>query len=379
VPSPDRLRRLLIAILAGVGVGLVVLLASSKGLTTINGGRVGGDLPAFYGAARIVRDGHGDRLYDPQLQEAAQQDLLPAPGRLPFPYPPYVAVAYVPLTWLPFKAAYLVHVLVMAACVAGAIGYLRRALPALRAEFLPAVAATLAFYPVFRAVLGGQNTPLSLLCAAGAAAALSRGNALTAGVWMGVWLFKPQLALPVAFFVLLRNSNRARFAIGMAAVGAAYYLVGAAIGGWLWPAWWLREGAFPFAAADLVVDRMNGISLPIAATALGIAPAGWVAAFAVAVYALWIAWRERPDPVTLVSIAAAAAVLCAPYVLYYDGGLAALGLIAAWAVRPSWVPVIAGLWLLAWLQPLRVWLPVPPVTVVLAASMLLAARAHLLR
>jgi hypothetical protein len=379
VPSPDRLRRLLIAILAGLGVGVVVLLASSKGLTTINGGRVGGDLPAFYGAARIVRDGHGDRLYDPQLQEAAQRDLLPTPGRLPFPYPPYVAVAYVPLTWLPFKAAYLLHVLAMAACVAGALLHLRGPLQGLRAGFLPVFAATIFFYPIFRAVLGGQNTPLSLLCAAGAGAALARGSDLAAGLWMGAWLFKPQLALPVALFLILRRANRARFALGMAAVGALYYAVGAAIGGWLWPVWWLREGAFPFAAADLVVDRLNGISLPIAATALGAAPAGWIAAFVVAVYALSIAWRERPHPVALVAIAAAAAVLCAPYVLYYDGGLAALGLIVAWSVRPSWVPMIAGLWLLAWLQPLRAWLPVPPVTLVLAASMVLAARAHLLR
>jgi Glycosyltransferase family 87 len=348
-------------------------------LTTIRGGRIGGDLPAFYGAGRILREGHGRQLYDPARQEAAQRDLLPEPGRLPFPYPPYVAAAYVPLTWLPFKAAYLVHVLLMAACVVGALAFLRGSLPAVREEFLPIAAVTLAFYPIFRAVLGGQNTPFSLLCAAGAAAALARGRDLTAGLWIGAWLFKPQLALPVAAFAVLRSADRVRFALGVAAIGTAYYLVGAAIGGLAWPIWWWRDGAMPFAAADLVIDRANGVSLPIAASALGVPPLGWIAALAVAAYALWFASRASAHPVARVAVAAAATVLCAPYALYYDAGLAALGLIVAGAARPSVLPWIGALWLLAWLQPVRALLPIPPLTVVLLASLVLAARAHLLR
>src|SRR5262245_20953071 len=299
----------------------------------MRGGRIGGDLPAFYGAARIVGSGHGRELYDARLQEDAQRDLLPAAGRLPFPYPPYVAVAYVPLTWLPFKAAYIVHLFVMASCLFGALMLLRTPLPALRADFAPVLSLTLCAYPVFRAVLGGQNTPFSLLCAAGAAASLARGRELAGGLWIGVWLFKPQLALPVAALILIARAGRARFLSGVAAVGSLYYLVGAAIGGWSWPVWWWREGAVPFAAADLVIDRANGISLSAAASYLGVAPAGWIAALAVAIAVTWIAWRGRLDTVALVAAAAAAAVLCAPYALYYDGGLAALGLIVAWSAR----------------------------------------------
>ena len=374
MPTAGRLRRFLIAILAGLAVGLVVLVASSEGLRTVTGGRIGGDLPAFYGAGRIVRSGHGRQLYDAQIQEAAQRDLLPVAGRLPFPYPPFVAAAYAPLTWLPFKAAYVVHVLVMALCVVAAMALLRAALPALQRDLLPIVAAALGFYPIFRAVLGGQNTPLSLLCAAGAASALARGRDLAAGLWIGAWLFKPQLALPVAAIVLLRSANRARCALGIAAIGALYYAAGAAIGGWTWPWWWWHEGAIPFAAADLVVDRANGISLPIAAAYLGVAPAGWIAAILLGAGVVWMAWRARLAGVALVAVAAATAVLTAPYVLYYDGGLALLGLIVAWAARPSLLPAVGGLWLLAWLQVFREWLPLPPLTIVLAASLLLAAR-----
>src|SRR3954468_17488013 len=84
-----RLRRLLVAALAGVAIGVGVLLGTSQGLRTIRGGRIGGDLPAFYGPARIVRSGDIRRLYDAEAQEAAQQDLLPGTGgRVAFAYPP---------------------------------------------------------------------------------------------------------------------------------------------------------------------------------------------------------------------------------------------------------------------------------------------------
>src|SRR4029078_12524155 len=173
-PMARRLRRLLVAALAGIAIGFVVLLATSQGLRTIRGGRIGGDLPAFYGAGRIVRSGDTPRLYDAELQEAAQRDLLPGiSGRVAFAYPPYVALAYVPLTWLPFKIAYAVRAMVMALCLLAALAVLRPVRRALRAELVPLSAASLLFYPIFRAVLGGQNTPLSLLCAAGVAGAVA--------------------------------------------------------------------------------------------------------------------------------------------------------------------------------------------------------------
>src|SRR5213596_3717004 len=120
VPPPrahlQRLSRLAsVAVLIGLAIGLVVLLTTSTGLRTIRGGRIGGDLPSFYAGARIVAAGDLAKLYDAAAQEAAETDLLlAASGRLPFPYPPYVAVAYVPLTWVPFKAAYALHTIVMA-------------------------------------------------------------------------------------------------------------------------------------------------------------------------------------------------------------------------------------------------------------------------
>jgi hypothetical protein len=371
-----RLHRYLLAMLAGAVLGFIILVATSKGLNTIRGGRMGGDLPEFYGAGRMVRSGHASDLYDWRAQQAGQRDLWPETERgwMPFVYPPFVALAYVPLTWLPFKAAYVVHVLAMGLCVVAAIALLRQSLPPLRMEWLPAVAATVTFYPIFRAVLGGQNTPLSLLCAAGAAAALARERDAVAGLWVGAWLFKPQLALPVAAVLVFRSARRLRFLLGIAVVAGVYYAAGVLVGGWTWPIWWLREGVAPYAPASLAVDRGNGISFAELASELGVVPLNWIAAAVTGAFAVWTAWRGCRHPAAVVAIAAGTAVLVGPHAIYYDGGVAALGLIAAAALRPTTAPAVAGLWALALAQPFRASLPLPPMTVVVVLSMWLAVR-----
>ena len=375
-PSARRLRRLLVAALAGIAIGFGVLLATSQGLQTVRGGRIGGDLPAFYGAGRIVRSGETQRLYDAEAQETAQRDLLPGiSGRVAFAYPPYVALAYVPLTWLPFKTAYAVHAIVMALCLLASLAVLRPVLPAVRAEFVSLFAAGLLFYPIFRAVLGGQNTPLSLLCAAGLAAALARRRELLAGVCAGAWLFKPQYAAAVAAMLLVGRIDRRRFLAGFAAVAFVYYAAGWMLAGWDWPLWWLHH-AREFTLADYAVDRGNGISFAEIAAEHGLRPLGWAAAAATGGVALWIVRRSRLHPVALIAVATLTAVLIAPHSLYYDGGLAALGLIVAGSLDRSKVALIVAVWLLSWLQPVRAYLPVPPMTIVAIASMWLAAGAE---
>ena len=369
-----RLRRYAMALLAGTGLGFVVFLASSKGLSTPGGARVGGDFPAFYSAARMVRSGAISELYDPRVQEDAQRDLFPAGihGRLPFAYPPFVALAYVPLTWLPFKFAYATVVLLMALCVVAAVRVLCGLLPQLQIWSLPTIAAGIAFYPIFRAILGGQNTPLSLLCAAAAASAMARDRDMVAGLWTGVWCFKPQLALPVAVVLFVRATDKARFAAGVALVCGVYYVIGSALAGLAWPVWWWRQGAVPFAVEDIAVDRGNAISFPQLGAEFGLAPLGWIAAVLAVGLALWLASKKR-HPLVVTAVAAATAVLIAPHALYYDGGLAALGLIAAGALRPSALTAVCATWLLAFLQPMSSFLPVPPMTIVILLSMWLVA------
>jgi hypothetical protein len=374
-PAPyltsGRLRFYPIAILVGATIGWTFFVASSTGLRAVRSGRVGGDLPAFYGAARIVRSGTPMALYDPAIQRSAQSDLLPdhRGGWIHFAYPPYVAVAYTPFAWLDFKAAYVAHTLLMVACVLAALALLRPLLAPLRTEFAACAAAVLTFYPLFRSVVGGQNTALSLLCAAGAAAMLSRNRDVAAGLWIGLWMFKPQYAMPVGALVAV--CGRPRILIGAGVVGAVWFLIGASVGGWGWPVWWWCAGVVPFAGLDAIVDRANGVSLPQVAAALGVPLLGWVGVAATTVFAIVTAWRSRREPIIVVAIGAAACVLTAPHALYYDAGLAVLAFaVAANALGRRVVPVLIASWIFAAAQPL--WsFPIPADMLVLAVSILL--------
>ncbi len=107
-----RFRLYSLAVLLGVTIGFAFFVVTSNGLQTARGGRIGGDFPAFYGAGKLVRSGQVDSLYDASAQRRAQDGLLPGveDGWIHFAYPPYVAAAYVPFTFLSFKGAYIVHV-----------------------------------------------------------------------------------------------------------------------------------------------------------------------------------------------------------------------------------------------------------------------------
>src|ERR1700737_4222431 len=59
------------------------------------------DFSIFYTAGRIVRDGHGGRLYDDALQESVQREFSPRAlerrgSILPYNHPPFEAVLFVP-------------------------------------------------------------------------------------------------------------------------------------------------------------------------------------------------------------------------------------------------------------------------------------------
>ena len=375
VLTPRRLRLYPLAMFGGAAIGFLVFLAGSSGLRGLGGGRVGGDFPAFYGAARIIRSGDWKGMYEPATLQRAQAEFFPDQpgGWLTFPYPPFVAAAYVPLTLFSFKTAYALHSLIMAACCVAALALLLPALPRLRGSFLPCAAATLTFYPMVRAVMGGQNTALSLLCASGAAAALARRKDVLAGVWLGAWMFKPQLALPVTVVVAI--AGHPKVVAGATISAATLYLAGAAITEPTWPIWWVRDILLPYAAAGLSPDLHSGASFTEVARELGMPALGWIAIGVVVVVTLRTVWRTQPAPVVLVGIASPFAVLVAPHALFYDAGLALMAFAAAAAVSGrTVVPLLLVLWALAALEPMRMYLPLPPSTVVLLGSLLISIR-----
>jgi hypothetical protein len=362
--SPQRIRRVLLAVGIGATVGMLVFLLMSDGLAAPRGGRIGGDFPAFYAAGTLAREGRIDSLYAFDAQHAAQRNLLPdSAGWIHFPYAPPVAIAYIPFTLLDFKTAYVLHTLLMAGCCVTGIRMLARHLPAVREHHLEAAVAVLTFYPMARAIVGGQNTGLSFLCAAGAAAALGSRRDSVAGLWLGAWLFKPQFALPVAAIVVL--SGRPRVLRGLAVCGACWYAIGAWAAGIHWPLFWWEQGVLPFAAATLEFDRGNGISLRELSVERGIPWAGWLCSGLLGLFAIAAA-RRLGNPLMGIAVAVPAATLAAPHALFYDGGLAALPLVVAAGVMPAaMLPHLAVAWFAGAAQAFGAILPLPPLTLLL--------------
>ena len=337
------------AILAALGVALLVGVVLGSGASTVSG-RLGGDYPAFYGAGRIAIDRDWEHLYDPNRQIEAQGDLHlgEQTGQyLFFSYPPFVAIAYSPLALLPFRASYLVHTLLMTAAVAGSIWLAGQKILVLRQHRTLALALALLFYPMLRSVLGGQNTALTLLLMVASWRLATNRNDIYAGLVLSLLLFKPQYAVPMILLYLL--AGRWRVMLGSLIGAGTLYMVGASLMGidWVVP-WWdqVRE----FAAIDTSVNGLNSISFIGFVTNLSdanevVVLLGIVPAFTVVVLLAYAWLRGRPDALTeKTALAATGLILISPHTMYYDGSLVLITLVALALHRspsPGW---IAFLW-----------------------------------
>jgi hypothetical protein len=332
-------------------LGLMVVVAAVQGGSGER--RIGGDYPAFYGAGSIVLDGDVDRLYDAARQQDAQDGFLDDKGDyLYFAYPPPVAAAYAPLAALDFTASYLVHTALMVAALCGAVLLVRPMVP-LAARF-PAfvVAVALLSYPMLRAVLGGQNTALTLLLLAWAWRAEHDGQSIVAGIAAGLLLYKPQFAVPLLLLALV--GRRVRMVAAGVAVGGGWWGFGSIMMGPAWMADWWQQ-ARDFAAVNADVNGSNFIGLPgVSEHLLGPGWPGWILAgvVAAATAVQWIRFADA-EPRARYGVAAPALALVAPQALFYEAGLMLLPLAVlsrqpgqAWAVglwAASWTGAAAGL------------------------------------
>ncbi len=361
VPVPDRAsgRRLKLysrAVAAAVVVAWTLTVLLSSGADTA-AGRLGGDYPAFYAAGEIVADGDWENLYSPQRQAQAQAALFPGSDNsvLYFAYPPYVASMYRPLAGVDYRVSYALHTLVMVGSVIGALWLLRPAIGGvLKTHFELVAIAALLFFPLFRAVSGGQNTALTLLLLAGVWRGLHERRIVVAGICAGLLLYKPQFAIPLLLLFLLRGHWRAT--VTGAATGAGLWLLGVATMGWGWlGSWWTEVAAF--AEKDADVNGHNAISW--LGFAEGVFGASSTTAYLVAgplvlatVAALaWLWFRGAQGLDQRMALTVAGLVFISPHAMYYDGGLFLLaGLVAVNALGTRATLPVALVWVLAWSQ-----------------------------
>lgn len=373
-----------VVVLALLVVVVVSTVAASGSRALV--GTLGGDFPSFYAAGTIVLDGDAADLYDPQVQEAAQQGLTDSEeGVLYFAYPPHTALAYAPLAALPYRLAYLLHTVAMGLALWGAVLAGRRLLPGMLStgdRVLAATAVALLTYPVLRSVLGGQNATLTLALAALAWGLAADDRDVAAGVAAGAMLFKPQYAVVV--ILLFALARRWRVVAASAATGAVLWAASAVVAGPGWVGEWV-DRARAFDAVN--VDSNGALMVSIVGFARNVfaGPIAVVVIVAVAgVVGLVTAWRwltSGGQGARAVAMAAPAVPLLAASALYYDTAMMLVPVALAVEHRSQGPWARAGMVLLAatWLQPVADFVGWSPLFVVLLGAWAFAAAAPMTR
>lgn len=169
------------------------------------------DFSSFYSAGSIVRSGEGARLYDYRTQELAQRQFITTlPDRkapLLYPHAPFETVLFAPLSFLSFKAAYLVWWAINHALFFAALVVLYKVLENGPAILPASVVSLCLFFPLIVAFIQGQDSILLLWLLALTLLCLARNREFLAGVVLSLTMFKPQLAFPVFLLSAIRSTR----------------------------------------------------------------------------------------------------------------------------------------------------------------------------
>ena len=297
---------------------------------------VTGDYLAFLTGANVIAE-NGDALYDLKTQLAVQTRLagIPLRGWQPYVNPPLFALLLRPLVHLPFvrgfrlfTAATVVVGLLGALALAGVAGHLVRR----RLDAATLILLTLAFHPIARTMLGGQNTVFTFALAAGSLWALQVGRPILAGALVGLLSYKPQY-VPL-FFAALVLARAWPAVLAALAEFLAHYAAGAAFAGADWPLrlvavmrpYRVLEAAnvgTHFSLATFFEYAVGGRIGTVLAVAAG---AGVL--FALVRFAPRVRPGDADFPLTWAMLLVAA-MLLSPHLQYYDFGVLVLPVVIA--------------------------------------------------
>ena len=193
------------------------------------------DFAIFYSAGKIVGQGLGGHLYESDLQFRVQQEFAPRvhirQGPLPHIHPPFEALIFVPFAKLSYFAAYLLWDFTSLVMLGFLPYVLRLNLTLLwRLPVSLCLLAALAYFPIFIALLQGQDVIVLLLLFGLTYAALKKNAEFAAGCCLGLGLFRFHLVLPFVLILLLQK--KWRMLSGFVSVAFGLGLISLAVVGW---------------------------------------------------------------------------------------------------------------------------------------------------
>ena len=193
------------------------------------------DFTAYYTAAKIVRAGDGKQLYDPHHLQAVQRQFANdsdiRKGPLLYIHPPFEALLFVPLSFVPYGTAFIFWEVLNFGMLWLIAHLLRRRIELLgRLKVWQLLALSLAFFPVLANFHQGQDAILLLLVVTMFFCSLEDESVFWAGAWLALGLFRFQLVIPV--FLVFSLWRGIKFVGGFATVALAEILVSLSVVGW---------------------------------------------------------------------------------------------------------------------------------------------------
>lgn len=192
------------------------------------------DLRAFYAAGTMVRTGDASRLYDYNFARSVQDRVVgPRSAALPFLYPPFAALLFVPLSLVSYHASFYILFLINITFLLVAAGTIRPWLPQGHTPSWLALASSYGcLFGVSIALMQGQISLLMLLIYCGTYVLLRKDRPGLAGVLFSLALIKFQLALPIWFLFIVWKQWRfvAGFLNGALCTGLVSFMVAGRVG-----------------------------------------------------------------------------------------------------------------------------------------------------
>src|ERR1700681_3307358 len=208
---------------------LVQIFALTVGVPAALDGRAA--FRSLYTAGCMVRARQAHKLYDYETNRRFQNDLVRRDDATEvLRAPAYEALLFVPFSFLKYRAAYIAFFATNLVLLGLSIWTLRPFLEKLEEvwRWLPA-AVFLCFFPVAAALVQGQDSIVLLLLMLTSAVSFYRGRDTSAGVFLGLALFKIHFAIPVAVLFLLWR--RWRMVAGFSVTGVALAAVSWSLAG----------------------------------------------------------------------------------------------------------------------------------------------------
>jgi len=302
-------------------------------------GKLGGaDFLTFYSVGRVARESGLNRVYNLDLEAAAQAQTagvhLGSQQILPPNHPPFLFPVLGMLAGLDYRFAYFVYVLLLIGLVVAGLPVLYRVLQYngwSPVQARVALLGVMLFEPLFMSVLKGQDSALLLLGVILWSSGLTRNNERLAGLGLSLTLIRPQVAILLALpFLFRRRRIFAWFLAGATALG----LYGFLQVGWTGVQDYLHiltlsAGGEGYGMAESAMFNFTGLLLRLAPQlSLDLVHAiGW-GLFAAALAGLCVLWAfSKSIGNRHIALALTLSLFAAPHLHYHDLALLAISLI----------------------------------------------------